>query len=1237
MDIISLILSRKYTDNSIKGITGTLAGKNCTIKDITKEGAINTVEFEWTADDGTKRTSQMQVEDGAKGEDGVGIESIDKISTLGLVDTYQILYTDGNTQNFSVTNGKDGAERIRLTSDGDTIDLDGVPQTFEQIRDLIMDNTKLVTLNLWDNVAFLPSSYNGTAIWFDSGFIMNNTPTQMRVIINDQDEVKVDQIDLAKKSVVDGLTSDVEELQDFCKISKSTDNALTQSADGLYVKKSESGEPYDDTEVRGLIATNTADITSLGGRVTNTEADIVSVESDIADLELLAQDLTDNKVDKVENKSLVLNTDIEQITTNKDNIGNMNSLVVTSWTDLVSAINALYNGFMQGVSYKDKVLTITYRSGASFDINLSPIITDTNIGELSNVNDEDITNGQALVYDLASKTYKPHTFDLEQVLTDAQTYTDNQLAQHERDIAVACDEKPIYDDSGEKPIIRYKQGGEDKTTENVNTIFYYKVDQNTVQTRWISGVEFTFNVGDVDLSEYVDWDSVVETYTGEETDKTKVPNLKALDALMGIVTTQLSDKINSTDIVDNLLSDDATKVLSAKQGKELKTEVDKKVQIIRVTQEFYDQLPDDSTGKQNPSVIWRVTDSGVSVNLINDEKIENTSTWSSKKVDEEINTKANIDDITSSQGRNLIPYPYLRPNNYSHNGITYTVNNDGSITCNGTATGTAQFNLALRGLTDGGLFLKKNTKYSLSGCPNGGGVSRFRLQVTINTSEDGSESVSYQDYGSGVTFDTEDFIDTQTISVAILFTTGQVANNLTFYPMLEEGLISHSYESTVKSNATLSQEKLSQGRNLLPYPYTHGKEFTSNGITFTVGDDGSITANGTASADGDAYFNITSRTSSNWYLKAGKYTLSGNPSKDNSKIRLVIGGNSSTGTGETIAIDYGKGVTFEITEESAQRTKQVLLMIVRGETVENLTFYPQLEKGVLSHAYEPTVESNVTLAKNKVNIDDVKSLQGRNLIPYPYTTASGSTLNGITFDVNKDGGIYAHGTDVNYSARFTVTNSLKLKGGITYTISDDFGQVSARPYVYITFDNGDSDISLTSIHTKTFIPSSDTIVTIQLRAEVGWVADRTIKVMLEEGTIAHAYEPTTESNVSLKKSVDNKSLNILWSNPSPNTNFASQSITLNNNNYDYLIFQYKYRSGANYIVGSLLVTKGNGLILSYASNIADNAPVNYNRVVDYVDDTHYSFGNASAQRTNATTVATDNQWLIPLAIYGAKF
>lgn len=46
---------------------------------------------------------------GSQGNQGVGIASIDKTGTSGLIDTYTITYTDGSTDTFNVKNGADGS------------------------------------------------------------------------------------------------------------------------------------------------------------------------------------------------------------------------------------------------------------------------------------------------------------------------------------------------------------------------------------------------------------------------------------------------------------------------------------------------------------------------------------------------------------------------------------------------------------------------------------------------------------------------------------------------------------------------------------------------------------------------------------------------------------------------------------------------------------------------------------------------------------------------------------------------------------------------------------------------------------------------------------------------------------------------------------------------------------------------------------------------------------------------
>ena len=50
---------------------------------------------------------------GPQGEQGVSIEKIEKTSTVGLVDTYTITYSDGTTSTFTVTNGAQGPQGIQ--------------------------------------------------------------------------------------------------------------------------------------------------------------------------------------------------------------------------------------------------------------------------------------------------------------------------------------------------------------------------------------------------------------------------------------------------------------------------------------------------------------------------------------------------------------------------------------------------------------------------------------------------------------------------------------------------------------------------------------------------------------------------------------------------------------------------------------------------------------------------------------------------------------------------------------------------------------------------------------------------------------------------------------------------------------------------------------------------------------------------------------------------------------------
>ncbi len=102
-------------------------------------------------------------------------------------------------------------------------------------------------------------------------------------------------------------------------------------------------------------------------------------------------------------------------------------------------------------------------------------------------------------------------------------------------------------------------------------------------------------------------------------------------------------------------------------------------------------------------------------------------------------------------------------------GVTITVNDDGSVTCNGTATSTIVFSIFEKELGQ--------NIYILSGCPeNGAQNERYKMQINPG---DGW----YADIGNGLEFEIQ---NTSTIKVRLVIYPPYTCNNLTFYPMIRK-------------------------------------------------------------------------------------------------------------------------------------------------------------------------------------------------------------------------------------------------------------------------------------------------------------------------------------------------------------------------------------------------------------------------------------------------------------------
>lgn len=151
---------------------------------------------------------------------------------------------------------------------------------------------------------------------------------------------------------------------------------------------------------------------------------------------------------------------------------------------------------------------------------------------------------------------------------------------------------------------------------------------------------------------------------------------------------------------------------------------------------------------------------------------------------------------------NLLPPIYMRQagsgNTYTTNGITWTVNRDGSVTATGKATADAYFSLNGPGTnsTIPVTYLDPSKNYTLSGCPsvststsNCGMVYRVTAAGTRPSSSSGSTTNVYYNSGNGATFTGYKYV-----YIYLIISNGyDCGSGVTFYPMLEVGETAHAY------------------------------------------------------------------------------------------------------------------------------------------------------------------------------------------------------------------------------------------------------------------------------------------------------------------------------------------------------------------------------------------------------------------------------------------------------------
>lgn len=248
----------------------------------------------------------------------------------------------------------------------------------------------------------------------------------------------------------------------------------------------------------------------------------------------------------------------------------------------------------------------------------------------------------------------------------------------------------------------------------------------------------------------------------------------------------------------------------------------------------------------------------------------------------------------------------------------------------------------------GTFYLKPNTTYTAS-CNVPAELNDIIAVFLFNSTDQASGAINkiYKGRDVKITTNADGIVKLQYIN-------NNLSYNIKNYEfMLNEGNTALPYDLyfTGLRDAKVTAVE-SVGVNLIPFPYASASH-TVNGITFTINEDGTITANGTATAI--AEMNVMYKPSENTLFKKGvTYTISdGTSNPSNLTYYIYVNGIYADGTEVSLmGTYYSSAKTFTSTDDLIKGVI-IRLVIANGMQVSNLVFKPMLNEGDTVLPYTP--------------------------------------------------------------------------------------------------------------------------------------------------------------------------------------------------------------------------------------------------------------------------------------------
>lgn len=193
-------------------------------------------------------------------------------------------------------------------------------------------------------------------------------------------------------------------------------------------------------------------------------------------------------------------------------------------------------------------------------------------------------------------------------------------------------------------------------------------------------------------------------------------------------------------------------------------------------------------------------------------------------------------------------------------------------------------------------------------------------------------------------------------------------------------------------------------KNLIPYPCNSGSR-TNNGITFTDNGDGTVTANGTATAD--VSYNISQRygvSGGLFSLKNGNYLLSGCEGGSNTTF-FIQAGVTKNNVFSLLNKNYDgdTAITVDGDDNSNDSANIAVQIVVRsGQTLTNKVFKPMIRlASIQDNTWVPYAKTNKKLTDDNNELQTVLTSKADKSTLMVVDPTAGSGL--ITFGVDANG------------------------------------------------------------------------------------------------------------------------------------------------------------------------------------------------------------------------------------------